>query len=84
MRNDATYRTGGDPALLVPLESAARDKSGAEVAFARAGIRRVAYPALDNARTIASAEKPTSNAPFYFNVRRKFASRCRSAWRGSR
>jgi biofilm PGA synthesis N-glycosyltransferase PgaC len=43
------------------------------VAFARAGIRRVAYPALDNARTIASAEKPTSNAPFYFNVRRKFA-----------
>ena len=73
MRTDATSQTGGDPALLVPLEPQPEMKSGAEVAFARAGIRRVAYPALDNARTIASAEKPTSNAPFYFNVRRKFA-----------
>src|SRR6478672_5154260 len=72
MRNDATYRPGDDPTLLGPLESQPELKSAAEVAFARAGIRRVAYPALDNARTILSAEKPTSNAPFYFNVRRKF------------
>ena len=72
MRNDAIYRPGDDPALLGPLESQPELKSAAEVAFARAGIRRVADPALDNARTILSAEKPTSNAPFYFNVRRKF------------
>jgi len=72
MRNDATYRPGDDPALLGPLESQPELKSGAEIAFARAGIRRVADPALDNARTILSAEKPTSNAPFYFNVGRKF------------
>jgi biofilm PGA synthesis N-glycosyltransferase PgaC len=73
MRNDAPYRTGVDPALLEPLESQPELKSGAEVAFARAGIRRVADPALDNARTILSAESPTSNAPYYFSVRRKFA-----------
>ena len=73
MRNDATHRAGDDPALLGPLESQPELKSAAEIAFARAGIRRVADPALDNARTILSAEKPTSNAPFYFNVRRKFA-----------
>jgi biofilm PGA synthesis N-glycosyltransferase PgaC len=73
MRNDATYRAGDDPALLEPLESQPELKSAAEIAFARAGIRPVAEPALDNARTILSAEKPTSNAPFYFSVRRKFA-----------
>ena len=69
MRDDATSRAGEDPASLEPQPEL---KSGAEIAFARAAIRRVADPALDNARTIASAEKPTSNAPFYLNVRRKF------------
>jgi biofilm PGA synthesis N-glycosyltransferase PgaC len=73
MRTDATSRAGENPALLEALEPQPEMKSGAEVAFARAGIRRVANPALDNARTIASAEKPTSNAPFYLSVRRKFA-----------
>ena len=69
MRDDATSRAGEDPALLDPQPEL---KSGAEIAFARAAIRRVADPALDNARTIASAEKPTSNAPFYITVGRKF------------
>ena len=72
MRSEVTFRPGEDPALLEPLEPQPELKSAAEVAFARAGIRRVAGPALDNARTIQSAEVPTSNAPFYFNVRRKF------------
>ena len=70
MRNDATYQTGGDPALLGSRSNRSpRSKSGAEVAFARAGIRPRRGPALDNARTIASAERPTSNAPFYLGVR---------------
>jgi biofilm PGA synthesis N-glycosyltransferase PgaC len=75
MRNDATYRAGGNPALLdrEPLDPQPELKTAGEVAFARAGIRQLADPALENARTIASVEKPTSNAPFYFNVRKKFA-----------
>jgi len=68
MRIDVTPRAGED-GLLEPQPEM---KSGAEVAFARAGIRRVAYPALDSARTIDSAEKPTSNAAFYLTVRWKF------------
>jgi len=71
MRNDAP-RPGADPARLEPLESQPELKSAAEIAFARAGIRRVANPALDNVRTMLSADKPASNAPFYLNVRWKF------------
>lgn len=69
MRNDANFRAGDEPATLDPQPDL---RSGAEIALARAGIRRVADPALDNAQTIASVDEPTSNAPFYFNVRRKF------------
>jgi biofilm PGA synthesis N-glycosyltransferase PgaC len=72
MRNDATHPAGDEPELLAPLEPQPELKTAAEIAFARAGIRRLAGPALDNARTILSAEKPTSNAPFYFTVQRKF------------
>jgi poly-beta-1,6-N-acetyl-D-glucosamine synthase len=75
MRNDAA-----DPALshrvlpdAVPLEQQPAPGTGAEVAFARAGIRPVADQALDSARTIASVERPTSNAPFYIGIRGKFA-----------
>ena len=63
MRNDATHPAGDEPELLAPLEPQPELKTAAEIAFARAGIRRLAGPALDNARTILSAEKPTSNAP---------------------
>ena len=50
-----------------PLESQPAPKSGAEIAFARAGIRPVAESAL------GAAERPTSNVPFYVGVRSKFA-----------
>jgi biofilm PGA synthesis N-glycosyltransferase PgaC len=73
MKTHATTRAGADPALLDALEPQPELKSSAEIAFARAGIRPIADPAIDNDRAMASAEKPTSNAPFYFNVRRKFA-----------
>ncbi|HEX6792689.1 MAG TPA: glycosyltransferase [Casimicrobiaceae bacterium] len=48
-------------------------KSGGEVALARAVIRPVAGAAYDSATTLASAERATSNAPFYIGVHGKFA-----------
>jgi biofilm PGA synthesis N-glycosyltransferase PgaC len=56
-----------------PLESQPVPRTAVDVAFARAGIRPVADASLGSARTLASAESPTSNAPFYLGVRAKFA-----------
>ena len=75
MRTDATHPIGGDPALLdrEPLEPQPLPRTAGEIAFARAGIRPVADAALASTRTLASAERPTSNAPFYVGVHGKFA-----------
>ena len=73
---DETPRTAAAKAALLdhqPLEPQPFPRTAAEVAFARAGILPVADAALDSARTIASAERPTSNAPFYLGVRGKFS-----------
>ena len=51
-----------------PLEAQPVPKTAIDVAIARAGIRPVAG-ALGSARTLASSERPTSNAPFYLGVR---------------
>ena len=56
-----------------PLEAQPVPKTAIDVAIARAGIRPVAGDALGSARTLASSERPTSNAPFYLGVRTKFA-----------
>jgi len=74
MRNDAS-KAAADPALLdrQPLEPQPAPTTGAAIAHARAGIRPVAETAYDNARTMASTERPTSNAPFYLGIRGKFA-----------
>jgi biofilm PGA synthesis N-glycosyltransferase PgaC len=75
MRNDATSRLApGDAAVadLEPLEGQPAPVTGAEIAFARAGIRPIAEAAADNAPAIASAERATSNAPFYVGVNGKF------------
>ena len=74
MRNDATSETAAETALpdRDPLEPQPVPATGADVAFSRAGIRPVADTAYDNARTMASTERPTSNAPFYLGVRGKF------------
>jgi len=74
MRNDAS-KAAADPALLdrEPLEPQPAPTTGAAIAHARAGIRPVAETAYDNARTMASTERPTSNAPFYLGIRGKFA-----------
>ena len=74
MRNDAS-KAAADPALLdrEPLEPQPAPTTGAAIAHARAGIRPVAATAYDNARTMASTERPTSNAPFYLGIRGKFA-----------
>jgi len=74
MRNDAS-KAAADPALLDrdPLEPQPTPKTGAAIAYARAGIRPVAETAYDSARAMASTERPTSNAPFYLGIRGKFA-----------
>ncbi|HEX6137507.1 MAG TPA: glycosyltransferase [Casimicrobiaceae bacterium] len=56
-----------------PLEPQPAPRSAGEMAFARAVIQPVADSALDRAETMASAERPTSNAPFYLPVPGKFA-----------
>ena len=68
-------RPAADPALLERDRSIPnrRRRAARESRSREPASDRVADPALDNARTIASAEKPTSNAPFYFDVRGKFA-----------
>jgi poly-beta-1,6-N-acetyl-D-glucosamine synthase len=75
MPNDA--QAAADPALdrepLETLEPQPAPATGAQIAFARAGIRPVADTAFDNARAMASAERPTSNAPFYLGIRGKFS-----------
>jgi biofilm PGA synthesis N-glycosyltransferase PgaC len=75
MRTDASSKVAGTPAFLdrEPIEPQPAPKTGAEIAFARAGIRPVAEPALDVSGAIASAERPTSNAPFYVGVHGKFS-----------
>ena len=75
MRNDATSKSAADPVLLdrEPLEPQPAPATGVPIAGARDGIRPVANTAYDNARTMASTERPTSNAPFYLGIRGKFA-----------
>jgi biofilm PGA synthesis N-glycosyltransferase PgaC len=74
MRNDATHPAADDAALGHPiLDPQPAPKSGAEIALARATIRPLADTAYDSARTLASTERATSNAPFYVGVRGKFA-----------
>ena len=78
MRNDAIDKAARTPATHDPdpIEQQPAPSTAVEIAFARAGIRPVADPAQDSARTIASAERPTSNAPFYLGIRGKFAFAC--------
>jgi biofilm PGA synthesis N-glycosyltransferase PgaC len=78
MRNDAIDKAARNPATHDPdpIEQQPAPSTAVEIAFARAGIRPVADPAQDSARTIASAERPTSNAPFYLGIRGKFAFAC--------
>ena len=75
MQNDATSKAAADPASLdrESLEPQPVPATGAAIAYARAGIRPVAETAYDSARTMASTERPTSNAPFYLGIRGKFA-----------
>jgi poly-beta-1,6-N-acetyl-D-glucosamine synthase len=75
MRNDATHPAAADDAALGHpiLDPQPAPKSGAEIALARATIRPLADTAYDSARTLASTERATSNAPFYVGVRGKFA-----------
>lgn len=67
--NDERVAPGGAP----PLDAQPVPRTAVDVAIARAGIRPVADAALGSARTLASSERPTSNAPFYLGVRAKFA-----------
>jgi poly-beta-1,6-N-acetyl-D-glucosamine synthase len=75
MRNDATHPAAADDAALGHpiLDPQPAPKSGAEIALARATIRPLADTTYDSARTLASTERATSNAPFYVGVRGKFA-----------
>ena len=73
MYNEVTRPGDGSSRELLPLEPQPAPKTGAEIAFARAGIRPVADSALQSARALASAERPTSNAAFYVGTRGKFA-----------
>jgi poly-beta-1,6-N-acetyl-D-glucosamine synthase len=75
MHNDATQPAAANRALLdrEPLDPQPSPATGAEIAFARAGIRPVAGIACENAHTLSTTERPTSNAPFYLGVRGKFA-----------
>jgi biofilm PGA synthesis N-glycosyltransferase PgaC len=74
MRHDGTPHGAAKRASLDgrPLDPQPAPRNGAEIAFARAGIRPVADTALANARTLASTERATSNSPFYVGVRGKF------------
>jgi biofilm PGA synthesis N-glycosyltransferase PgaC len=74
MRNDATSHAAGDPATAdaVPLVGQPAPATAAEIAFARAGIRPIAEAANDRAAGTLSAERATSNAPFYVGVHGKF------------
>ena len=74
MHTDATQKTAGSPASEhAPLDPQPVLRSGAEIALARAGIRPLAETAFDDPDTLASTERPTSNAPFYVGIRGKFA-----------
>jgi biofilm PGA synthesis N-glycosyltransferase PgaC len=75
MRYDAPNLTAEERSRAARplLDAQPAPKTGGEIAFARAGIRAVANSAYDNARTLASVERATSNAPFYIGVRGKFA-----------
>src|SRR5690349_24358190 len=75
MRNDATNPAAAEGAatahpMLAPPPT---PKSGAEIALARATIGPLTDTGYDSARTLASTERATSNAPFYVGVRGKFA-----------
>ena len=75
MRNDAIHPATADNSPLGReiLDPQPAPRSAGEIALARAVIRPLADTAYDNARTIASTERATSNAPFYVGVRGKFA-----------
>jgi biofilm PGA synthesis N-glycosyltransferase PgaC len=75
MRKDATFQATGAPIPrdAVPLDPQPSPTTGAEIAFARAGIRPLAGTTLDTVGALASSERATSNAPFYVGVRGKFA-----------
>ena len=75
MRNDATSKANGAPTSRdgLPLDPQPSPTTGAEIAFARAGIRPLAEKALDAVGALASSERATSNAPYYVGVRGKFA-----------
>jgi biofilm PGA synthesis N-glycosyltransferase PgaC len=75
MRNDAIHPAAADSSPLGReiLDPQPAPRSAGEIALARAIIRPLADTAYDNARTIASTERATSNAPFYVGVRGKFA-----------
>ena len=75
MRNDAIHPATADNSPLGReiLDPQPAPRSAGEIALARAIIRPLADTAYDNARTIASTERATSNAPFYVGVRGKFA-----------
>jgi biofilm PGA synthesis N-glycosyltransferase PgaC len=84
MRHDAPIQTPGNRSSAEhrPLDAQPSPRNGAEIALARAGIRPVANSAYDSAGTLASAERATSNAPFYIGVRGKFvlAGLISAAW----
>ncbi|HET8876005.1 MAG TPA: glycosyltransferase [Casimicrobiaceae bacterium] len=75
MRNDAIHPASADNSPLGReiLDPQPAPGSAGEIALARAIIRPLADTAYDNARTVASTERATSNAPFYVGVRGKFA-----------
>jgi poly-beta-1,6-N-acetyl-D-glucosamine synthase len=75
MRNDAIHPAAADNSPLGReiLDPQPAPRSAGEIALARAIIRPLADTAYDSARTIASTERATSNAPFYVGVRGKFA-----------
>jgi biofilm PGA synthesis N-glycosyltransferase PgaC len=75
MRNDVTSKAAAAPTSRdgLPLDPQPSPTTGAEIAFARAGIRPLADTALDTVGALASSERATSNAPFYVGVRGKFA-----------
>jgi biofilm PGA synthesis N-glycosyltransferase PgaC len=75
MRKDAINPAAADGSPLGGeiLDPQPAPRSAGEIALARAIIRPLAETAYDSARTIASTERATSNAPFYVGVRGKFA-----------
>jgi biofilm PGA synthesis N-glycosyltransferase PgaC len=75
MHDDTTYKGASGRVALDGrvLDAQPVPRTAVDVAIARAGIRPVADAAFGSARTIASSERPTSNASFYLGVRAKFA-----------